>query len=528
MKKIKMQYPLDRSNPVLDGRVHEIVISEMERIDINGEPYYLMSYNDITAGNRSMITFLRNVNGVLCKVPLKEYNFERINSYLRSCPRRVLSSKEIEELVPDVIGLAETTTIENIANNQQIGTRNVTIQYPYSSLNEGIDGTVHQVTPIRIVRCNVHGFDLYFMVYYDHNLGHEMITFLIRIDGALYKVPLTTYNLEEIRAFVEAFRIAEVDPSSLFAGAGIPTDKPAIGLTLPMSLRDLTNIKLDPAKGKNVIDYPYYIPYNMDNPMNISDRVFRSSCHVYHENIEDFLFDKEKTGGPIEQAIREGIRNNLDKVKRGEAFSFDIEVEIPAGTTVTFPTKDGRLVAAVYVPGIHKHTVHMAPCLKPKMDKPTRLCERLSIRTLDDDYGTFEDDPVVFREGYAGKLPVTFLGMPRDYVDRVTFYADEEPPQKDETFTLGEVSPTDTENYARYRRIVQLMEAYINAMNVIYDKCDGVMFDSKYAERYSANLLNGIRIELEKMGYDVGYINGYLKFIQEEFLKRRSGAKKGL
>ena len=72
------------------------------------------------------------------------------------------------------------------------------------------------------------------------------------------------------------------------------------------------------------------------------------------------------------------------------------------------------------------------------------------------------------------------------------------------------------------------MEAYINAMNVIYDKCDGVMFDSKYAERYSANLLNGIRIELEKMGYDVGYINGYLKFIQEEFLKRRSGAKKGL
>ena len=424
MKRVRIQYPSERKNPVLDGRIHEVEVQEMVIYDVNGETFYQLTYNDVTAGNVPMVTFVREVNGVLCKVPLKHYNMVQIGIYLAACPRRKASDKEIEELLPDFIGLAETSTIKDIATGKPIASRNVTIQYPYSPLNDGIDGTVHQITPIRLIRLNVHGLDLYFMEYYDHNLGHEMITFLIRMNGMLYKVPLLSYNMDEIREFLERYSVSEVAPSALFAGAAIPTNKPAIGLAAPMSLRDLLQIQVK--KGKTIIEYPYYIPYNAENPMSISDRVFRSSCRVYHDGIEDFMFDKERNGNQIEAAIRAAISANMDRIKRGESFFVDIEVEIAPGTTCAMPTKDGRVALAEYIPGIHRRKIFLTPNTKKEYEKPTKQCERIGIRTFDEDYGGYEDNPVVFRDGYKGILPISFLGLPKEYKGPRTFYVPQE------------------------------------------------------------------------------------------------------
>lgn len=515
--KTKMQYPLDSKNPTLDGKVHEIVIKDMTKVNINGEIYYVVNYNDITVGNKPMYTFMKKINGILCKVPLVSYDLTKIQTCLNKCPAEKLSESKMKELVPKVIGLAETTSIEDISNNKKIRPRNVTIQYPYNPTSEGIDGNVHQITPTRVVRCSVNGLDLYYMEYFDHNLGHDMITFLIRVNGALYKVPLTSYNFDEIRTFIERYGVSIVDPTSLFAGAGIPTDKPAIGLAMTMSLRDIINTRIDTDSKKPIIDFPLYIPYNLENPMSISNRVFRGGCHIYHDNIEDFVFDKERNGNIIENAIRNGIRANMDRIKNGESFSFDIEVNIPEGTTVALPTKDGRMVLAVYIPGIHRHTVHMNPNMIPQLERPTRLCERLSIRTLDDDYGTFEDDPIVFREGYEGKLPISFLGLPREYTDRTTFYATE--------------TPTNSENTRDYFsdvRVAKFRDLFINSMNSIYDLIDGITITNAYAEQYRSGLVGTIREELFALGLSNEDIKVIIRKMDEEFLKQRSGVKKGL
>ena len=520
MKKVRVQYPLERKNPVLDGRVHEIEVQEMVIYDVNGETYYQLTYNDITAGNIPMVTFVKEVNGVLCKVPLKKYDYVKMDIFLAACPRKVATQEEIDRLLPPFIGLAETTTIKDIANNKPISSRNVTIQYPYSPINEGIDGAVHQITPIRLIRLNIHGLDMYFMEYYDHNLGHEMITFLIRMNGMLYKVPLVSYNMDEIREFLERYGVSEVPAYSLFAGAAIPTNKPTIGLAVPMNLRDIINIAN--AKGeKPVIEYPYYIPYNPENPMSISDRVFRSSCRIYQNGIEDFMFDKERNGNQIEAAIRAEISRNMDRIKNGESFFIEIEVEIAPGTTVAMPTKDGRMVLAEYIPGIHKRRIFMTPNTKEKYEKPTKQCERLGIRTFDEDYGGYEDNPIVFRDGYQGKLPITFFGLPREYKGPTTFYVPQEHVDRKPIFE-------EEEDYFSVPAIVELRDLYISSLNGILDMSDGVALGDDYINSYKETLGVIIAKRLTTLHYSHDEIRKIIKRIDDLFIQQRNNSKKGL
>ena len=520
MKKVRVQYPLERKNPVLDGRIHDIEVQEMVIYDVNGETYYQLTYNDITAGNIPMVTFVKEVNGVMCKVPLKKYDYIKMDIFLAAYPRRVATEKEIDRILPPFIGLAETTTIKDIANNKPISSRNVTIQYPYSPINEGIDGAVHQITPIRLIRLNIHGLDMYFMEYFDHNLGHQMITFLIRMNGMLYKVPLLSYNMDEIREFLERYSVSEVPTSALFAGAGIPTDKPTIGLAVPMNLRDIVGMANRRGQ-KPVIEYPYYIPYNPENPMSISDRVFRSSCRIYQNGIEDFVFDKERNGNQIETAIRNEIQRNMDKIKRGESFFIDISVEIAPGTTVAMPTKDGRMVLAEYIPGIHKRRIFMTPNTKEKYEKPTKQCERLSIRTFDEDYGGYEDNPIVFRDGYQGKLPITFEGLPREYRGPKTFYVPQEHVDR---------KPIETEepDYLTVPAIAELRNMYVEALNRMFDMIDGVALDESYIASYKETLGVMIAGTLREMGYSQDEIRRIIRRIDSEFIQQRNSTKKGL
>jgi hypothetical protein len=483
-------------------------------IDVNGEKYYLAHYTDLTASNKKMITFLKEINGVLCKIPLKEYNMMKITTCLKGCPQRSLTNKQIEKVIPEVIGLSETTTIEDIANNAKIRSRNVTIQYPYVPTSEGIDGNIHQTVPLNVVRCSVNGFDLYYMEYYDISLGQRMITFLIRIDGALYKVPLTAYNVEEIERFVRTYGVSLVDPVSLFAGAGIPTDKPTVGLAMTMSLEELCSIgKKD---NQTVIEYPYYIPYNPENSMSISDRVFRSSCRIHQGNDVDFIFDKERNGNLMENAIREAIRKNIDKTERGESFFIDVSVEIPSGETATIPTKDGRMVVAVYIPGIHKRRIFMTPCDKKEMDKPTRLCERLSIKT-NKEYAEYDEEHEVFEGGYKGVLPVTFLGLPKDYKDRKTFYAAES----------RKAPVVEDVDYFANKDIADLRDFYFLAIDGIRGLAGGLLTGEDYQEIYEGNVADSIIVSLVQIGYTKPEAIVILQKIRQEYAKQKNGPKRG-
>ena len=512
--KTRIQYPLEGNSEVLDGRLHDVSINQLIEIDVNGEKYYLAHYTDITASNKKMITFLKEINGVLCKVPLKEYDMSKIITCLKGCPQRSLTRKQIEKIIPEVIGLAETTTIEDIANNANIRSRNVTIQYPYVPTSDGIDGNIHQVVPLNIVRCSVNSFDLYYMEYYDISLSQRMITFMIRIDGALYKVPLTAYNVKEIEEFVRTYGVSLVDPVSLFAGAGIPTDRPTVGLAMTMSLDELCTI--DMKDNQTVIEYPYYIPYNPENPMNISDRVFRSSCRIYQGDDVDFVFDKERNGNLIENAIREAIRNNLDKIERGESFFIDIEVSIPSGETANIPTKDGRMVKAVYIPGVHKRRIFMTPCDKKEMDRPTRLCERLSIKT-NKTYAEYDEEHEAFEGGYKGVLPVTFLGLPNDYKDRKTFYATESrqnPVVKDVDYFSSET-------------VLDLKDLYFMAMDGIRGLAGGLLTGLDYQETYESNIADSIILSLIEDGYTKPEAVVILQKIRQEYANKKNVPKRG-
>ncbi len=518
--KTRIQYPLDSKQKSLDGRLHDVDIYSLTEYNINGELYYFAEYFDKTAGNKRMFTFIKKIDDILCKVPLKDYDWHKINQCLKGCPSRQLSDDEIEKVVPELIGLAETVKIEDIANSSKIHAKNVTIQYPYSQGNDHIDGNVHQISPLNVVRCSVNGFDIYYMEYYDLSLGHRMLTFLIRIGEGLYKLPLTSYNDEEMRKFIEKYGVSLVDPVSLFAGSGIPTDKPTIGLSMAMSLEDIINIKTKTENGIKtpIIEYPYYIPYNPDNPMSISDRVFRSCYRVYDENNVDYVFGKEKNGYVIDNAIREAIRANLDKIERGESFFLDIEVFIPAGTTVALPTKEGRMVLAMYVPGIHKHRIFMTPCDKKELDRPTRLCDGLSVRGMSDSDFAVTDNHEAFEGGYKGRLPIRFTGLPKEYTDRTTFY------------NLPEervVQPVE-EDYFANPEINLLRDFYFLSMEKILGLNGSMMFESGYAEEYDTNMTNSMIESMLKMGIPKKKAELIAIKIKRDFAKQRPGSRKGL
>ena len=522
MKRLFMQYPYDKKKVKnLDGALHEIEVEKMAKVMINGQEYFYMDYTDFTLRKKHIGTFLKNINGVLCKVTLEDNNPRKIGKYVADCPSELLDEKEIEEMVPAVIGLAETTTIENIVNNGPVDSRNVTVQYPYNSSSEAIDGKIHEVTPLKLVRMNVNGLEYFFMEYFDHSLGHEMFTILYNIDGVLHKVPLTLYSIDEIKTFIGKYGVEAVDPRLVF-GDRLAV-RPTIPLAVGMGLRDIGASKLE--DGKPQIDYPYYIPYNPENPMSISDRIFRSSCRMIGDPKTDFIFEKEKNGNGMETAIREQIRANMDKIERGETFFIEVTVEIPKGTTVEVPTKDERMVKATYIPGVHHHKILLTPCLDKQMDKMTRLCDRLGIQTDTATYSKYDDNARVFQGGYESKLPTTFYGLPdtkeavlhetetkkKEEVKTAPVVPPVVPPKKDEPVVPPKKDePVDSrEELLSLPAISYLTNLYLNNLQRVMSLNDGVAINDQYVASYRDRLRLLLVKELSKLGIakeDMDYI----------------------
>ena len=521
MKKVLMQYPYDKAKvKTYDGKLHEIVIDRLIRIDINGEEYFYIKYDDKSLKVKSMGTFLKKINGVLCKVPLEDYNEAKINQYVADCPAEEIVGKEKEEFFPAVIGLAKTTTIENIANNAPVEGRNITMQYPYIPGNDSIDGTIHDIAPLKIVRLNINGLEYFFMEYFDHTLGHEMFTFLYNVNGKMYKIPLTLYSIEEIREIIGKYGVREVAPSELFGR------NTRITLTETLNLRDIINSKAK--KGKPYLDYPYFIPYNPENPMSISDRVFRSSCRTIEGVTQEYIFDKEKNGSLVENAIRAEIRKNIKKIEKCESFFISVTVEVPKDTFVEVPTKDGRMVRLEYIPGTHHHRILLTPCLDLSMDKPTRLCDSLGVMTKVDDYHGYEDNDKVFKAGYNCDLSVAFYGIPFTKGMMLHSAITNEPAKKEKVTEVIKEEVPEKIHYVNLAMeliknpvVFGMRERYLLTIEELYNLYDGVAIDDDYINSYKNNMRISIAERLIRLGYNRDEVNFIIAEFENELNVRR-------
>lgn len=519
MKKILMQYPLDKNNSIVfDGKLHEIEVGRLVRIDINGQEYFYMEYNDKSLKKNNMGSFLKKVDGVLCKVPLESYDVRKIGQYIADCPASEI--RDIDGFLPAVIGLTKMTSIENIANNVPLKSNNITIQYPYIPGNDSINGNIHDVTPVKIIRLNINGLEYFFMEYYDHKLGHEMFAILNNSNEKLKMVPLTLYSVPEMKELITKYGVEEVNVNSLNKYLG---DKPSIGLAMTMSLRDIINTKLK--DGKAYIDYPLYIPYNPENPMNISDRIFRSSCRTILDGEQEYIFDNEQHGNIIEKAIREKIRDNIDKVTACESFTVEINVDIPAGTRVEVPTKDGRIVLAEYIPGIHHAEVLLTPCLDKSMDKPTRLCDRVGIKASNEEYHGYEDNAMAFKDAYDGYLPIAFYGLP--FTNGMVLHnAIEKKSQRDIKIVTEDPIPKKVEPVSGLKEMMSskavsmLREYYVSSMLDIYELYDGVAIDDNYIVSYKENLRIYLSVQLIKLGFSKEEVNFNIVEFENELNER--------
>ncbi len=283
----------------------------------------------------------------------------------------------------------------------------IKIQYPYNSQVASMDGQVHEINPKRMVRMDINGINYYFLEYFDYNLGHNMITILTEYLGILYKIPLTAYNLDELKSIIKEYGKEEIDPSTILR------EDRGIRLTQTLSTLDLLSIVFK--EGKLVIDYPLFVAYNPDNPMQIANRVFRSCCRFMNKETANYIFDKEKNCVALENRIRKEIKRNIDIAQTGEPFVSDIEVELPSNTSVMVAREDGGQVNVDYLPGIHVRKVFLVPCADKNKENGTRLCDRISILADIKKYNRYDQSHKVFKDAYDGELPLTFSGLPKAY-----------------------------------------------------------------------------------------------------------------
>jgi len=283
----------------------------------------------------------------------------------------------------------------------------IKMQYPYNSQVASMDGLVHDIRPTKMIRMDINGINYYFLEYFDYNLGHDMIAILTEYLGNLYNIPLTAYNLEELKSIINKYGQQEIDPLLILKEDRI------IYLASTMSTLDLlaTTIR----DGKIVVDYPLFVVYNPANPMQLANRVFRSCCRFINGKTTDYIFDKEKNCVRLENKIRKEIKQNFFKAQSGEVFDVDIEVEIPVNTSVVVGREDGGQVNVDYIPGIHVRKVFLVPCVEKEKENGTRLCDRVSVLANFQKYHRYDQSHEAFRDAYEGELPLTFSGLPKDY-----------------------------------------------------------------------------------------------------------------
>lgn len=111
-KIIKMKYPKDEKgiNKLYDGKIHNIIISNLESFFSNGNEYYVMQYTDISLRKINMVTIVKNENGKWKKVPLDDYS--KLTAFLMEGKTSKIDIKKID--IPDTIELAAFENSEKL------------------------------------------------------------------------------------------------------------------------------------------------------------------------------------------------------------------------------------------------------------------------------------------------------------------------------------------------------------------------------------------------------------------------------
>lgn len=111
MTKVNMQYPYDctGTNPLFDGRIHQMEPYSFHPITIGGRIYFIMNYYDFNA-NCEATTLLTEINGSLSKVPLDNYDY--LYDYLRRNTLPIVTPEQIK--LPQTIALAQALQADKI------------------------------------------------------------------------------------------------------------------------------------------------------------------------------------------------------------------------------------------------------------------------------------------------------------------------------------------------------------------------------------------------------------------------------
>lgn len=282
----------------------------------------------------------------------------------------------------------------------------IKMQYPYDPTNPYYDGKEHLVTPIFYVPIEIGGNKFFIMKYYDHHLNSEMITLVINIGNQLLKVPLNEKGYELLNKYLENYK-----------GKLYYCKAQAIGLTKGIHIDNL----------ESPYRFYFFVPRNEGGMTSVGSCTYTSNSVVGSNGIRTHNFIKE----PLYRPIADGLQYGLNKCNIGmplpsmpnnykispsyyndkNVLTYHFFIDIPKGATVeeTIIGSDNkaRVVLLQMIPGKYLITGYYSDFTEKDYEQAKETKE-LKIVDEKESYNGIKDQPVVFRDGGAGLLPMYF------------------------------------------------------------------------------------------------------------------------
>ncbi len=285
------------------------------------------------------------------------------------------------------------------------------MQYPYDVDNPIYDGTEHDVVPTGFVSVEINGRPCLIMLYYDALVGKELVTVLTEIDGRYYKVPLSDDDYTRLPGFI---------------GLDNPRLSPEeVAIEGPIGLAMSMKLPPEPSKDskfpEDVMHLDYYVPLNPTENTSAMNATYRfSSIKEVDSEQSNYSFSKTPMCELIAGGIHEGTRKyyysvpgtdylNSESVKR-----YDFEVTIPPGTKARKKYIDGegnqRELEYAMIPGKYSVTVYYGNFTWDDYEMAEKS-DKIEIKAPTSEYRDLHDVPVVFRDGGAKLLDMSFKSM---------------------------------------------------------------------------------------------------------------------